>query len=69
MTRTVQSALRRVFRPVRFILTQTRDEVIATVPCPNRKCAAGVGEPCPRGVGLHRRRIQAWQRAERTKAK
>ncbi len=49
MTRTVQSALRRVFRPVRFILTQTRDEVIATVPCPNRKCCR-VGEPCPRQV-------------------
>ncbi len=56
--------LRQAMRSTRFMTVSTRDEIIAAVPCPNRKCGAKVGEPC-RGERIpHVRRVQAWRREE-----
>jgi hypothetical protein len=58
-----ERSLRRTLRDEVYIMTaQTRDAIVATVPCPNRTCGAKVGAPC-RGQNLpHRARAAAYRK-------
>jgi hypothetical protein len=54
--------LRRLLRPLRAMTFEDRHRIISTVPCPNRKCSAKIGEPC-RGTNFpHTRRVQAFNK-------
>jgi hypothetical protein len=68
------ASFRRLLRKhqMRIMTRADRDAVLATVPCPNRRCGAAIGEFCrdpgclpPVSPLPHPARVRAWKRVQK----
>lgn len=55
----IPGRLRRALKRPRAMTTKAAREVVSKVPCPNRTCGAGVGQPCKGTEVPHPARVRA----------